>query len=371
MCNLGLFRLALRCFAEFTLSEANVLSMTGLDLLPVAWLRKVKHTGEVKVGFTRTLLTSTLVVGGAVGAMALYNKFIERQVSELDTVLKGEERRYPWKYGDIFYQVKGARDAKPLLLIHGFGPGASSYEWRKNVDALSEQFRVFTLDLLGFGLSDHPGIDYTAETFSDLISDFLKEAIGKPAVVVAHGLTCGYVIADAYRRPQLFERLVLVSPPADILEESFQSPMSNAVKFLLRTPLLGQFIYNTLTSRRAIRAYYDVECFQNPGLITEELVEYIYSNAHQSNNRYPAASILSDNLVMDVREPLARLQVPVVAIWGREDVFTLPETGNLFKQVNRSIDTRLMDKARKQLQYEQAEKFNALVSEFAGETVTQ
>jgi len=179
------------------------------------------------------------------------------------------------------------------------------------------------------------------------------------------------VIADAYRRPQRFERLVLVSPPADILEESFQSPMSNAVKFLLRTPLLGQFIYNTLTSRRAIRAYYDVECFQNPGLITEELVEYIYSNAHQSNNRYPAASILSDNLVMDVREPLARLQVPVVAIWGREDVFTLPETGNLFKQVNRSIDTRLMDKARKQLQYEQAEKFNALVSEFAGETVTQ
>ena len=303
--------------------------------------------------------------------MALYNKFIERQVSEPDTVLKGEERRYPWKYGDIFYQVKGAHDAKPLLLIHGFGPGASSYEWRKNVDALSEQFRVFTLDLLGFGLSDHPGIDYTAETFSDLISDFLKEAIGKPAVVVAHGLTCGYVIADAYRRPQLFERLVLVSPPADILEESFQSPMSNAVKFLLRTPLLGQFIYNTLTSRRAIRAYYDVECFQNPGLITEELVEYIYSNAHQSNDRYPAASMLSDNLVMDVREPLARLQVPVVAIWGREDVFTLPETGNLFKQVNRSIDTRLMDKARQQLQDEQAEKFNALVSEFAGATVTQ
>ena len=334
-------------------------------------LRKVKYTGELQVGFTRTLLTSTLVVGGAVGAMALYNTYIERQVSEPDTVLQGEERRYPWKYGDIFYQVKGARDAKPLLLIHGLGPGASSFQWRKNADALSEQFRVYTLDLLGYGLSDHPGIDYTAETFSDLISDFLKEAIGKPAVVVAHGLTCAYVIADAYRRPQLFERLVLVSPPVDILEESFQSSMSNAVKFLLRTPVIGQFIYNTLTSRRAIRTYYDVEGFQNPGLITEELVEYIYSNAHQPNNRYPAASMLSDNLLMDVREPLARLQVPVIAIWGREDVFILPETSNVFKQVNKSIDTRLMDKARQQLQDEQSEKFNAFVTEFAGTTVTQ
>jgi pimeloyl-ACP methyl ester carboxylesterase len=322
------------------------------------------------MGFRRTLLTSTLVVGAAVGAMALYNKYIEGQVSEPDTVLKGEERRYPWKYGDIFYQVKGARDAKPLLLIHGFGPGASSYQWRKNADALSEKFRVYALDLLGFGLSDRPGIDYTPETFSDLISDFLKEAIGKPAVVVAHDLTCAYVIADAYRRPQLFERLVLVSPPMEILEESFQSPMSNAVKFLIRTPLLGQFIYNTLTSRRAIRTYYDVEGFQNPGLITEELVEYVYCNAHQSNNRYSAASILSDNLAMNVSEPLARLQVPVIAIWGREDVFMPPETSNVFKQVNKNIDLSMMDKARKQLQDEQAEKFNELVSEFAGATVT-
>ena len=40
------------------------------------------------MGFARKLLTSTLVVGGTVGALALYNKFIENQVSEPDTVLK-------------------------------------------------------------------------------------------------------------------------------------------------------------------------------------------------------------------------------------------------------------------------------------------
>src|SRR5437588_560830 len=218
---------------------------------------QVKHTGEVKVGFKRTLLTSTLVVGGAVGAMALYNKFIESQVSEPDSVLKGEERRYPWKYGDIFYQVRGARDAKPLLLIHGFGPGASSYEWRKNVDALSEQFRVYTLDLLGYGLSDRPAIDYTAETYADLISDFLKEVIGKPTVVVAHGETCAYVIANAYRRPQLFERLVLVAPSPTLLEETMPGPLNTALKFLLRAPIVGQFVYNVLTSRRGIQNNYD------------------------------------------------------------------------------------------------------------------
>ncbi len=323
------------------------------------------------MGFTRTLLASTAVVGGAVGAIALYNKFVESQVSEPDTVLKGEERRYPWKYGDIFYQVKGSRDAKPLLLIHGFGPGSSSYEWRKNVDTLAEQFRVYTLDLLGFGLSDRPAIDYTAETYADLISDFLKEAIGKPTVVVAHGLTCAYVVADAYRRPQLFERLVLVCPPLNILEESFPGLLTTALKFVLRTPILGQFIYNILTSRGAIRNYYDEFGYQNPGLITDELVEYSYSNAHQSNNRYPVASLLSHSLVMDVHEPLARLRVPVVAVWGREDMFSLPEASEVIKRVNSNIDIRILEKCRQQPQDEQAEKFKALVSEFAGATVTQ
>ena len=162
--------------------------------------------------FAGKLLTTGLVIGGALGALTLFNKMTDSQAGEIDTVLKGEERRYPWKDGDIFYVVKGNRESKPLLLVHGFGPGASSYEWRKNIDALAEHFRVYALDLLGYGLSDRPAIDYTAETYADLISDFLKEVIGKPTVVVAHGETCAYVIADAYRRPQLFERLALVAP---------------------------------------------------------------------------------------------------------------------------------------------------------------
>src|ERR1700680_229932 len=110
------------------------------------------------------LLTAGLVVGGVLGTLTVVNKLTESMAGELDTVLTGEERRYPWKYGDMFYEVKGEREAKPLVLIHGFGPGASSYEWRRNIDTLSEQFRVYALDLLGYGLSDRPAIDYDAET---------------------------------------------------------------------------------------------------------------------------------------------------------------------------------------------------------------
>jgi pimeloyl-ACP methyl ester carboxylesterase len=322
------------------------------------------------MAFAKKLLNTSLVIGSTLGAMAVYNKATETLAGEIDTVLTGEERRYPWKYGDMFYEVKGAQDAKPLLLLHSFWPGASSFEWRKNVDVLAEHFRVYTPDLLGFGLSDHPAIAYEAELYTDLLNDFTKEVIGKPAVVVAHGLTCSFIIACAFRRPQLFERLVLVSPPAEMLEDHFPDPLQATWKFLLHTPILGQFIYNQLTSRQAIRRYYDKLGYQDLGLLTDELVEYVFTSAHQPNSRYPLAASLNGYLTLDVREPLARLQVPVVAIWGREETLVPDEITGAFKSVNANIEARIFDKCRFHLQEEQPVNFNNFIRELAGTTVS-
>ena len=320
------------------------------------------------------LLTAGLVVGGVLGTLTVVNKLTESMAGKLNTVLTGEERRYPWKYGDMFYEVKGARDARPLLLIHSFGPGASSFEWRKNIDVLATQFRVYVVDLLGFGLSDCPTIDYTAETFTDLISDFIREVIGRPTIVVAHGITSAYVVADAYRNPKLFERLVLVTPEPAMLQEHMTGPLNAVWKFVLRTPVLGQFIYNLLTSRPAIRRYYDRQGYHNPGLITDDLVEYVYTSAHQPDRRFAMASFLSNYLTMDANEAFARLQMPVVVVLGREGVervLTPSEVSDAFKRVNSRIDVRILDKCSQNPQDEQATNFNSLVREFAGATITQ
>jgi len=340
-------------------------------VVPFAGICCKKFIEEIQVKLTGKLFTTGLVVGGVLGTLTVVNKLTESMAGELNTVLSGEERRYPWKYGDMFYEVKGAREARPLLLIHGFGPGASSHEWRKNIDVLATQFRVYVVDLLGFGLSDHPVIDYSAETFTDLIGDFIREVIGKPTIVVAHGVTCAYVIADAYRHPQMYERLVLVTPPATMLQEHTTGPLNAAWKFALRAPIVGQFVYNLLTSRQAIRGYYDRQGYHNPGLITDDLVEYIYTCAHQPNSRFAMASFLGNYLSMDVHEAMARLQMPVVVVWGREGMFTPSEATEAFKRVNARVDVRIIDKCSFHPQDEQAVNFNNLVREFADATVTQ
>ena len=52
----------------------------------------------------------------------------------------------------IFYTMKGK--GKPLLLIHGYGAGI--WVWEKQIEALSQFYRVYALDLIGHGFSDRP-----------------------------------------------------------------------------------------------------------------------------------------------------------------------------------------------------------------------
>ena len=49
--------------------------------------------------------------------------------------------------GDLRFHYNEAGTGTPLLLIHGGGPGASGWSnYRRNVDALAQNFRVLVID---------------------------------------------------------------------------------------------------------------------------------------------------------------------------------------------------------------------------------
>src|SRR3954453_2864200 len=100
------------------------------------------------------------VGAGAAGmaALAAVNARVRRNAHEPeDGALGGEVRSFEWQHGNIFYKVAGEEhDGAPLVFVNGIGAGASSFMWRKNFDELARDFRVYALDLLGFGFSDKP-----------------------------------------------------------------------------------------------------------------------------------------------------------------------------------------------------------------------
>src|SRR6266516_860259 len=110
----------------------------------------------------------------------------------LESILPGESHIYRWKQGHIFYKTLGDEKAPPLLILNASAISASAYDIRKVMGALAQKYHVYDPDLLGFGLSDRPNRNYSAEMYIDFCHDFLAEVVQGPATILASGLSCNY-----------------------------------------------------------------------------------------------------------------------------------------------------------------------------------
>ena len=309
----------------------------------------------------------TMLAGGAgVAALAALNASIQRNASDPDnSALGGYAHFFGWKHGRVFYKTAGANNpGPPLLFIHGVGAGASSFMWRKNFDDLANDFHVFALDLLGFGLSDKPPTAaYSADLYVELITDFIREVVGYPANVVASSLGAAYAIRVADEHPELIGAMILNGPTgSDNLNR--RPGMAGAAFYgLLQSPVLGTSFYNVMASERSIRDFARDNLFYDHRRVTERLVANLYATSHQSGAQHAIAAFLSGYLNTDTRAPFSRLTQPTVLVWGKQDNTTPLETGASLLQLNPRASLEVFDYCRMMPEQEHPEQFNNLVRE--------
>ncbi len=94
-------------------------------------------------------------------------------------------RHISWRGHAIFTRRGGRDDAPALLLIHGFP--TASWDWEALWEPLAQRFSLFTLDMIGFGLSDKPArYAYSLMDQADLCEHFLAGAGVAAYDVLAH-----------------------------------------------------------------------------------------------------------------------------------------------------------------------------------------
>ena len=307
----------------------------------------------------------TMLAGGAgVAALAALNAAIQRNASEPDdSALGGEAHFFRWKHGRVFYKTSGAENpGAPLVFIHGVGAGASSFMWRKNFDDLARDFRVYALDLLGFGFSDKPAAaSYSADLYVDLITDFVREVSGYPVNIIASSLGAAYAIRVADEHPELINSMVLNGPAgSDALNR--RPGMAGAAFYgLLQSPVLGTSFYNVMASERSIRDYARDNLFYDHHRVTDRLVANLYATSHQAGAQHAIAAFLAGYLNTDTQSPFSRLSQPVVLVWGKQDATTPLDKAWALQELNPRASLEVFDYCRMMPEQEQPEKFNSLV----------
>ncbi len=310
-------------------------------------------------------LWKTILAGGAgVAALAAVNARIRRNASEPDnSALGGDAHFFAWRHGKIFYKAAGlGHSGSSVVFIHGIGAGASSFMWRKNFDALAEDFRVFAFDHLGFGFSEKPATaPYAADLYVDLITDFIREVAGKPAHLVASSLGAAYAIRVAAEHPDMVRSLIL-NAPAGADTFSNRPGMAGAAFYgLLQSPVLGTSFYNVMASERSIRDYASRYLFYDPRRVTDRLVAHLYATSHQQGAQHAIAAFLAGYLNTDARAAFSRLTQPVLLVWGKQDSVNSLEHAEKLLQLNAGARLEVFDECRMMPEQEDPERFNALV----------
>lgn len=268
---------------------------------------------------------------------------------------------YNWHHGQVHYAKRGL--GEPMLLVHNIYPGASHQEYERNIAELSRHFTVYAIDLLGFGASDAPRMKYTAQTYIELIFDFLREEVKEPAHVVAAGLSCAYVTEVAAWRANLFNKLVYLCPRSEPVHLDSPRWFAPVRHLFLATPSLGSGLSETMSSPAELQRFL-LQCFYNPKAVTDELVQRLADNAKAPGSVYAYASLLTGYLDCSILAALPRVELPILLIWGRQARPTPVEHSVRLAALPRTCHLEVVENAGAWVHAEQSAKVNKLILDY-------
>lgn len=234
-----------------------------------------------------------------------------------------EHQTWRWQGYQLPYRVQG--EGVPLVLIHGFG--AAIGHWRNNQEVLAAAgYRVFAVDLLGFGAADKPDRPYSLDLWTDQLLAFWRENIGEPAVFVGNSIGALLSLMLVTRHPEIARGGVLINCAGGLNHRPEELPwllrgVMGLFTQVVASPGFGPFIFDRIRRPEQIRRTLR-QVYHDHRAVTDELVELIATPACDPGARQVFAAILTAPPGPKPEELLADLQRPLLVLWGDRDPWT-------------------------------------------------
>ncbi len=284
----------------------------------------------------------------------------------------GFQRDWSWRGWQVRYSFRHPAQPSPLpplLLIHGFG--AAIEHWRYNIPALSQQTSVYAIDLLGFGGSRKANTPYSAYDWGQQLSDFCREIIGRPTVLVGNSIGSLAALTAAHQSPDWVTGLIMASlPDVSIRQQSLSPgfrPWLEKIENAFAPPWLLNTIFKIVRRPQVIEkwaglAYGDCEERPNQAKIDPELVAIIARPPQDAGAaaafRQLFSAVRQPHFAPAAKDILPILDMPILLLWGDQDRFIPCRFGKEFAPLNPRLEFQLWSGAGHCLQDECPERFN-------------
>jgi pimeloyl-ACP methyl ester carboxylesterase len=260
-----------------------------------------------------------------------------------------------------------AGEGEPLILVHGGGPGASGeHGFRQNIPALSQHFRVFALDLIGYGLTEKPPIEYWEQPMAEHLAGFIDVLCLDKVRLLGNSMGAYVTAKYALDHPGRAVKLLFVSSATIATAMGIPRTETEGMRAMVA-------MRDEVTNEK-MRRFLETLCHDRSG-ITDELVESRVQmarlpGAQESQRSHGAvrARLRTDpNLrqLFDLTHRLPAVTVPICLVWGKEDRFApVDQAYALQKLLPNLRELHVLEKSGHQCQNDEVERFNQIALEF-------
>lgn len=213
---------------------------------------------------------------------------------------------------------------RPLIFLHGLP--TSAHLWRNIVPGLTYGNTVYSLDLMGFGLSEKPqNVAYSIETYVTQLTKFLDNFHLENVILVGHDIGAPIATLYSIRNPGKVRKLILMNAPL------YSAAPSLDVR-LLRTKLIGELFTGDWFLKRFFR-----NGVLNQAIMTDALLDVYLQPYHDDPGARTALLKcvrefeLRPVLEKEITPNLGKIQAPTLILWGDGDPYVPLDFGKKLK----------------------------------------
>jgi pimeloyl-ACP methyl ester carboxylesterase len=259
--------------------------------------------------------------------------------------------------GDVRMHYNEVGTGTPVIMLHGTGPGASSWSnFSNNVHAFADRFRALLVDMPQYGKSQKVVIEggrltYTARVLQDLMDALQIER----AHFVGNSMGGQAAMKLAIDAPERVDKLVVIG--------------SNPVSYSLFTPtplegikhIAGYYRGDGGPSlakmRRLVQTILFDQSFLDETALRERYEASIDPEVVQLMTQAPPAN-------QDLSAELQLIKAPTLVVWGADDRFGALDVGLLLTRRIPNSRMHIFNRCGHWAQVEHADEFNRLVIDF-------
>ena len=242
---------------------------------------------------------------------------------------------------NINYEVLG--EGKPVILLHGWL--ANLETMRPIADNLCQNFKVYLVDIVGFGKSDSPEHPLKTDDFGDFLKQFMDALDIKNPILIGHS-NGGRTIINAVGRGIIKANKIILIDSAGI------KPKRNLIYYAkIYFYKFGKFLLNLLPNIKPVKS------------LKENLRNKVGSADYRASSNV-LKETLKNIVNEDLTELLPKICVPTLIFWGTLDTATPISDGRKMKKLIPNSGLIEYTGSSHFSYLENLNNFNAVVNEF-------